>query len=408
MNISFLMARRYLLGIKKEKNISTMIKICFWALFIGSLALALVLSIMQGFERATHEKLRGIHAPIGIQAGGQSLDDKAIGDIIEKEFTQIAAWSSSAIKQIIIQNSEPGQTSHVVLLKGIDPAKEELVTNIATTFVLPTTNWQNSLQNNTIAIGHKLAQDLGVTIGSSVTILYSPTDSYETKKINLESMGVTIGGIFNTGIEEMDNGLALCNLSLFSTLFPEEGITHISVKPQSHLDESNLILQLKDRFESLSVYSWKDLYPALVSALKLEKYAMFFVLSLMILVASMNIISLLFMQITQKRGDIAILKAMGASTEQIRSIFLLFGMLISFLASVTGLIGAFIVGFLVKYYIRIPLPDTYYVSHVPITLDWVSFALVFCVIMGISLVAIRLPLRTIERISISNLLRFEA
>ncbi|BDC34490.1 ABC transporter permease [Candidatus Dependentiae bacterium Noda2021] len=354
MNISFLMAQRYLLGIKQEKNISTMIKICFWALFIGSFALALVLSIMQGFERATHEKLRGIHAPIAMHAGGQSLDSAAVGSILDKEFKEVSAWSPSAIKQIIIQNAEPGQTSHVVLLRGIDPQMEESVSNIATTFRKPLDDWKKSLGANMIAIGHKLAKDLGVEVGNTVTMLYSPEDSYDTKKINLESMQATIGGIFNTGIEEMDNGLALSNLTLFSTLFPEEGITQISIKPASHHHEKELIHNLKERFESLTVYSWKDLYPALVSALKLEKYAMFFVLSLMILVASMNIISLLFMQITQKRGDIAILKAMGASTEQIRSIFLLFGMLISFLASVMGLLGAFIIGYLVKYYIHIP------------------------------------------------------
>ncbi|MFZ5954552.1 MAG: ABC transporter permease [Candidatus Dependentiae bacterium] len=406
MNIALLLAKRYLLR-HQEKNISVMLKICFLALFVGSLALALVLCIMQGFETATHEKLRGIHAPIIMQAGGQALDSSAIGKVLNEEFPEIVSWSSSALKQIIVQNPQTTQTSHVVLLKGIDAQQEHLVTNIAQMITKQLVSWPDLLQDNQIIIGNKLAQDLQATIGSEVTLLYSPIDSYESKKINLESTTATISGIFNTGIEEFDNGLIISSLSFFSELFPEEGVTQISIKTAPTSDENKLVKRLKERFENLSVYSWKDLYPALVSALKLEKYAMFFVVSLMILVASMNIISLLYMQIIQKRADIAILKTLGASSLLIRRIFFWYGMIISFIAALSGLFTAWIIGLLLKKYIHIPLPDSYYVTYVPIELNWHLFALVFGVIIGISLLAVRLPLRTVERITILNLLRFE-
>ena len=76
----------------------------------------------------------------------------------------------------------------------------------------------------------------------------------------------------------------------------------------------NIVIQKLRHRLGLDVYSWKDLYPSLVASLKLEKYVSFFILALILLVASMNIISLLFMQITQKRPTIALLQAMGMST----------------------------------------------------------------------------------------------
>lgn len=406
MNIALLLAKRYL-RLQHEKNISVMLKICFFALYVGSLALALVLCIMQGFESATHEKLRGIHAPVLMQAGGQTLNSAAIGQVLESEFPDVIAWSSSGVKQAIVQNADTTQTSHVVLLKGVDPEREPHVTNIANMLTNQIGPWHDLLNNNNILIGSKLAEELATGVGSEITLLYSPTDTYQSKKINLESTTATISGIFNTGIEEFDNGLIICSLDFFSELFHDDGATQISIKTKSSADEKKLVSSLKKRFENLSIYTWKDLYPALVSALKLEKYAMFFMVSLMILVASMNIISLLYMQIIQKRADIAILKTIGTSHTLIRRIFFWYGMIISLAASLAGLGSAWILGFALKNYIHIPLPDSYYVTYVPVELQWHLFALVFMVIMGISLLATRLPLKTIERISILNLLRFE-
>jgi lipoprotein-releasing system permease protein len=406
MNIALLLAKRYLFG-HHEKNISVMLKICFIALFVGSLALALVLCIMQGFETATHEKLRGIHAPISMQAGGQALNSAAIGSVLTAEFPQVSAWSSSSIKQAIVQSADTSQTSHVVMLKGVDQLLEPSVTNIASMLTQQAGPWNSLLDGNKILIGAKLAQELSASIGSEITLLYSPVDTYHTKKINLESASATISGIFNTGIEEFDNGLIISSLDFFSELFPDEGATQISIKTAPGTDEQQLVKDLKNRFENLSVFTWQDLYPALVSALKLEKYAMFFVVSLMILVASMNVISLLYMQIIQKRADIAILKTIGTQQALIRRIFFWYGLIISLSASIAGLITAWLIGFALKKYIHIPLPDSYYVTYVPVELNWQLFALVFVVIMGISLLATRLPLKTIERISILNLLRFE-
>ena len=158
----------------------------------------------------------------------------------------------------------------------------------------------------------------------------------------------------------------------------------------------------------MEVYSWQELYPALVSALKLEKYAMGLILALIMLVASMNIISLLFMQITQKRGDIAILQAMGMSHAAIESIFIGIGMTISAAASAIGVLIALILGFFIHRYPLIELPDVYYVTHLPVEFDASICFSVFALILIMSFCATIFSARSTRKINISNVLRFEA
>jgi lipoprotein-releasing system permease protein len=206
--------------------------------------------------------------------------------------------------------------------------------------------------------------------------------------------------------------------------FDDQGVDAITIKPKDHnskktiwgalkniftrLDnEQTTIAQLQQRLPHLTIQSWKDLYPALVSSLKLEKYVMFFILALITLVASMNMISLLFMQIQQKRRDIAILKVMGLSTNKISNIFLQLGLTITLLASSCGLGLAFFVGSLLERYPCIELPDVYYVSHLPARIDAEIFIVVFVVTMLIGFCATWFPARRAQNINVAQVLRHE-
>ena len=135
---------------------------------------------------------------------------------------------------------------------------------------------------------------------------------------------------------------------------------------------------------------------------------MFLILALITLVASMNIISLLFMQIIQKRGDIAILKSMGLSDKKISQIFFYLGMTISTIGSIAGLICSFIAGWFLENYPFITLPDAYYVTYLPAKMEWQIFVIVFVVVILISFLATWIPTRKTRKINISQVLRFES
>ncbi len=404
---SWLLALRYIRGAQQKKSISTMVGISFAGIFIGSFALMLTLAIMHGFEVVTYERLQSIHSPVIIRAFGNPINMQTLKTVLEKEFPEVVAISPSVMQQVIIQNPHTDDISTIVGIKGIDPETATSVNSLSQK-ICPTGSLMLSLKDtistNKILIGHKIATSLEVDIGDKVTLLFAP-DEPKKKKINLTQHEAIIGGLFSTGIEEFDAGLIFGSLSFVHELFPDAGVTHVHLKLKPDVDEYTVVNKLQRRLQ-IEVYSWKDLYPALVSALKLEKYVMFIILALISLIASMNIISLIFMQINQKKGDIAILRAFGMSASCVRSIFLYMGGMIAFAASTLGIACAVICCILLKKYPFITLPDAYLVTHLPVHLELSHIILVFCCCMLLSFIGILVPLRRTEEIDVTNVLRY--
>jgi ABC-type lipoprotein release transport system permease subunit len=410
-SVTFLLARRYLQGASRKKSIGIILSICCIGIFIATFSLALIISIMHGFEKATHKKLQGIHSDIIIHAPGQTINLEALENILNNEFSaSIAAYSPSEIHPGLLSNPKLESMPVVIIIKGIDPEREAKTSVLEQSIITPLHSEKQLatvLGNNAVLIGKKLAELLDVECGNHIELLI-PTDE-QTKKnaIQLETVTIQIGGIFKTGIEEIDANTVICSLDFLQRIVPDAGVSFIHISTNPHIAIDKVINQLRNR-TGLDVYSWKDLYPPLVAALTLEKYAMFFVLSLIVLVASMSIISLLYMLITYKRGDIAILQAIGYPKTKIRNVFLLIGMGVSFISSVLGLASAWCVGLLIDKYPCIQLPDAYFVTNLPIALEGSMFALVFFTVMMLSFFATWIPLHLLKEKNIARLLRLEA
>lgn len=413
-NLPLFLAWRYLIGAKKEKSISTMVTICFLGIFIGTFALSLIASIMNGFEKVTHEKIKSINPQIIMHSNGQELNFVPIGKALERDFPEILSYTPNSTKQLIAQTDSQEEYS-LCMLKAIDPLREQSVCDLESKIInnLQVKQELNTLtkltKDNKVIIGASMAESLNVQVGDMINLFYSEANTIRGKKIKLEQEIVTVGGILKTGIDEFDSALIIGDFKLFDKIFPDTGITQISIKLKDNINEEKFVQKLKNKFGDFGIncYSWKELYPALVEALKLEKYAMFLILALITLVASMNIISLLFMQILQKRGDIAILKAMGMSGRKISQIFFYLGMTISFIGSIAGLLFSFIAGWFLETYPFIKLPDAYYVTYLPAKMEWSIFATVFIVVMLISFLSTWIPTRKTRKINISQVLRFE-
>lgn len=409
-SLSLLIAWRYVRGAHYEKNIASMVKVCFLGILISSFSLALVIAVMNGFEKATHAAMQGIHAPIIMRAGGNPLDYHVLSAVLQQEFQDIQALSPASMRQAIIQPIDSDDITNVIVLKAVDPEMESKVTGInkkMTHFKHDPHAFTAAISANNIVIGEKLAKALKINVGDTVNILFTQDEQARNRKITLDQATATVSGFFATGIDEFDASLAFCSFAFFDSMFANMGVTQINIKLSDNADEAAIIEALKKRTH-LEVYSWKELYPALVSALKLEKYAMFLILALITLIASMNIVSLLFMQITQKRGDIAILKSMGMNEKDISSIFLYMGLGITITASALGLMLACIASWLLEHYPIITLPDAYYVSHLPAHMELHLVALIFAVIIVLSMLATCIPARRTRLINIAEILRFEA
>jgi lipoprotein-releasing system permease protein len=379
-------------------------------IFIGSFSLALISAIMNGFEVAIHEKMQGIHSHIIIQSYGNDIDLEVLGTILKKEFPEIAAFSPTASHHILLRSeSSPDEAPTVAMIKAIDQNTEELTSSLSKKIIkkLPTIDRYPELFGDSyLVIGKQLAQNNHISVGDQVELLFIRDNRIRGKKITFDSQHATISAIFDTGIDEFDNGVVYCSLSFLEKLYPNSTIEHINVALTPSAEEHKVIQKLRDRL-GIDVYSWKDLYPSLVASLKLEKYVSFFILALILLVASMNIISLLFMQITQKRPIIALLKAIGMTDSSICAIFFMIGMFISCSASISGLIAALGASFILEKYPFITLPDTYYVTHLPVAMNWYIVCAVFSVVILFTIGAILLPIQRIRSINVSRVLRFE-
>lgn len=407
-NSYFLISLRYLQSAHQNSTIRTMIKICFFGIFIGTFSLALIVSVMKGFEQATYLKMQGIYPQLIIDAHGQELDYQQIATILRDPVYKIAGFAPQQAMQALCNTTGSQAMPSVIQIKGVNPILEKSVTSIEK-MILPKNQehyLEKLLHTNQVIIGKQLAQQLKLSTGSLLKIMYTSHEDL-TRKVDFEQTQVIIAGIFDTGIDDFDANFMYCSATFFQQLFPNHGITQIYALAHNHTIEKEVITQLEERLH-LNVYSWKKLYASLVSALELEKYAMFLILLLIILVASSNIISLLFMQITQKRKDIALLLTFGLSPAKVKNIFLALSMVISTSAALMGLFFAYLVGSFLQNYRWIKLPDNiYYTTHLPVLMDAHLFLFIFFVVLAISFFASLIPLSKIKMKNIATILRNE-
>ena len=405
ISLTQLLAWRYVTS-RSSSTLRTMVGVCFTSIFIGTFSLALITAIMRGFEYETHKKLQSIYPSLMVKApDGTTLDYEKLIPFLKKNLSHsISEISPYLLKQALIHPATTDSPTHLITIKGIEPNTEGSVTAIEK-MVSPTETVFN-LSGHNIIIGKDLADTLEVAVGDQVVLMCNENEDESFKEASLQSIPVTIVGIINTGISDYDERLVLMPITLCQTIWTHDCVTYLGLRLRSVHDEENTLSYLKT-LEGLESYSWKDFYPSLVSALKLEKYVMFALLLLITLVASMNIISLLFMYITYKRTDIALLKMLGMPFWRINLIFLFVSILLATAAAITGLLCAWAVGILLQKYPFIQLPDTYYITHLPVTLEAHLFLLVFLVVIALSIITSLIPLRIIKRLNITQTLRNE-
>ena len=256
MPISLFIAWRYLIRTRDEKSISIMIKICFFSISLGTFGLALIVSIMNGFEFITHEKMQNIYPQIILQSQKNFLNTEQISKVLKKEFPQVEHFSPSNTQYAIIDTKNISQDiSNVIVVKGIDPINEPTINNFTKkiTFILGRDkNLTNLLRDNNVIIGQKLAKTLNIKIGDALSVLV-PREN-QVSKITFDKADIFVTGLFDTGIEEFDNKLIICSLKYLLNIFPNTGVTQIGIKLKKDANEKEVISNLQKRFK-LDVFS---------------------------------------------------------------------------------------------------------------------------------------------------------
>jgi lipoprotein-releasing system permease protein len=260
-----------------------------------------------------------------------------------------------------------------------------------------------------IIVGLYLADNLNLDIGDTVSLI-SPSGLFaglvfpRTKKFRVD-------GIFETGLMEYDNLYGYISLNSAQSLYgmPNQ-VTGIDIK----LDNLYLADQVKLELIKLlgpypyHPYTWFEMKPNLYNWMKIEKWMMFLVLSLIILVAVFNITSSLIMMVLEKKRDIGILKSMGADAKTVKKIFAFEGLVVGFLGGTAGILIGFILCFLQYKYHFIKLPgDVYIINFFPILIKPLDFILVWLAAVILSLSAAYYPALKASQLEAVEAIRYE-
>ncbi|MCU0694882.1 MAG: ABC transporter permease, partial [Polyangiaceae bacterium] len=260
-----------------------------------------------------------------------------------------------------------------------------------------------------VILGRELAKTLHVYVGDQVTLI-SPMGDLGPMGIMPRVRRFRVAAIFYSGMYEYDASHAYMLMDLAQDLFSMgSNISSIDVRAVNG-EEAPALRPVVERTvarEDLRVRDWRELNKNLFSALKLERIATFLILSIAIAVASFCIICTLLLMVTEKGKEIAVLKALGASSQSIMSVFMLEGVVIGAIGTVFGVAtGVAVCVGLSTYGLRLD-PEVYYIDRLPIAISWADYATVAVAALVICTAATVYPALAASRLHPVQALRYE-
>jgi len=387
----FFIARRYFRSKKKHRGISINTLISTAGVALGVMTLIVVLSVMSGFHEDLQDKILGVNAHIIVMNYKGRMKDYAAAKERIDGLKGVVDSAPFIYGQVMVRYGERAQG---VVIRGIDPE-----TGTGTIDILQrlkegsVESLRGGAEVPGIIIGVELMNKLGLFVGDVVDVV-SPVGEIGPLGMVPKMKKFRVTGYFEAGMYEYDSSLAFINLGEAQSFFKYgDTVTGIEVKLSDIYNAPDLSKEIQEMLgPPFYARDWMQMNRNLFSALKLEKIVMFIILTLIILVASFNIISNLIMIVIEKGREIAILKAMGAKNRGVMLIFMLHGLIIGITGTAAGVAGGYVLCYLLKTYKFISLPgDVYYLNYLPVKMDLFDFIVVPAAAIIITLIATAYP-----------------
>jgi lipoprotein-releasing system permease protein len=388
MAFEYFIGGRYLRSRQKHAFISFITFLSMAGVTVGVMALIIVISVMSGAESYFKSQILGVESHILLRRHGGAISDYLAVEEKVRKIEEVKSVEHFVYSQVIVRSAN-GISGAV--LRGIDPmSSKEVIKGYSQAQLRkklkaqPPGSADESVPG--ILLGKELAASLGVSEGSVIYII-SPKGMVSPVGHIPSMKRFEVGGVFESGFYEYDASLAYIHLKDAQNLLKiGDAVTAIGIRMDDIYRADALAAQITETLGfPFWTMDWMQMNRSFFSALKLEKKAMFVILTLIILVAAFNIASTLIMMVMGKTRDIAILKAMGATDRSIWKIFVFKGLVIGLIGTMLGLVLGVIGCFILKHYKFIELPgDVYYFTTLPVQLNYldvlmiVASAIVIC------------------------------
>ena len=409
MNFESFIAKRYLISKHKLNFITIISFISIAGITIGVAALIVVLSVFNGFSSLVVNYLMNLDPHIRITAiSDEGEKNILILDEVLENQKEITSYSPYIEGKVLAYNKGITQ---VVNLKGIDEGSIKSVYQLNQNLVNGTdSNFIYGSQN--IFIGLLLADKLLAMSGDSI-LLISPTNIEQaiTQLALPLSKKVFVNGVFSSKNNEYDGGYIFCSLKDAQYLFGYKNNFQgydIRLDDINNSEKMKKILQSKIDLNNYSVSTWYDFHQELYSVMQVERWTAYIILSLIIAVATFNILGSLSMSVIEKKRDIGILRSMGATENSILKIFMFEGLLIGILGTALGVIIGYLICYLQINYNIYPLdPLQYKIDSLPIEIRISDFFFISGASMLLSFLASLFPAKRAANVNTINAIKWE-
>jgi lipoprotein-releasing system permease protein len=336
-------ALRYLRARAHAAFISFISAVSMLGIALAVAVLIIVMAVINGFETELERRILSV-----------SPDARLFGyDTVAQIEAPVDDWQalrSAALERADVEAAAPfveGQGMLIasdellsVIVRGIDPTLETGVSSISERIVAG--NYSSLAANDSIVIGQSLADALGVTIGNEV-ILLLPQARITGAGVQPVLKSFYVVGIFDVGMQEFDRGLAFVSFDIATRLYRTGGrASGISLRVDDVYQAAGIVQDygrsMLNRFGNAYLpEDWSFRHSNIFRSIELTKPMLFIMLSLVIVIAAFNIVSTMFMVVREKRGDIAILRSIGATPRNVLNIFIVQGSSIGLIGTLGGL-----------------------------------------------------------------------
>ena len=392
---------------------------------LGVAALIVVLSVMNGFQKELRSRILGVTSHIEVVGMDGALMDWQRVAAQARQVPQVLAAAPYVQGQVMLNglNREagegpvmPGSGVRGAILRGIDPKLEDTVADFSTHMKYGSLD---TLQPGAfkIVLGSDLARALGVVVGDRVTVI-APEGVVTPAGVIPRIKSFEVGGVFDFGMFEYDSGLALIDLKDAQVLFRlGQTVTGVRLKVDDPFKAPQIARSIAPVLdEPAYLIDWSRKHANFFRAVQIEKRMMFLILFLIVAVAAFNIVSTLVMAVTDKRGDIAILRTLGASRGSIAMIFMVQGALIGLIGLGLGVAGGVALALNIDtvvpaierlFGIHFLSREVYFISDLPSDLQWDDVITISTTAFVLTLLATLYPSLRASRVQPAEALRHE-